>query len=377
MAIKLIKEGWHLLANDIVSSSIYSSYIKKDTLLYIMAARDVSGSRKNLARPGVGLTLAGRELMPQDSEKIMKGLTYQPIWQKTDDVDGSKDMTARDSRPALDAGVTQTDQFGTGKFVGSRTVTPIRVFHSDLEMAENAGGAAAIDSEISRLVTVATNVAMRKHETRISDGFFDGGYGSKAFNQDLNPWTTTLGLRAIFNNSGVFAGIDRTQSGADFLHANVISDQFAPDIFEIIDEATLGATKGTSDYDIKPGLVLCSKANFRKFKKQVQGKSFVTSTRGLVEMAEYGMTKEILNVDGTLVTWDRHYTSTYANVVDVLVLESFAVGFAPGMKFSVTPFVDNTKVEEAGAEYDWAHIQTKRSLICHEPWLQTSFANVS
>lgn len=378
MAHRLVKEVIQHMVQDVVSFEVFSKFFKNDPLFSIMVMQDGMSNReikKNLSRPGLGFLIGGKNLTPAMKNKIINGAAYTPEVQTAEAPNVTKIMDSRDTRPELSGTQSQIDPFGTVMFRRFEMQSHIRIWHDDLKEIERAGGGIrTVEGSAMELGTKATRLAVEDQRRNFSTQLFTGGYGAYAFNQNLRKWRGLLGLLSLFLGD-VYAGVNRAEPGGTFFKTRKITDAMAPDIIEFVREVRLGAG-GTSEYGLKPSVVFCSKKKFSHYVTQLQSKSWVSLTRGVQDMAEFGVEQDILNVDGTWVTYLNQLEGDYANYQFALRMDDLFLGFASDQNFTATPFNDQS-TNDGGKIADSAYLETSAMFGAHSPHLHCIATNVA
>jgi hypothetical protein len=244
----------------------------------------------------------------------------------------------------------------------------------NLAMGSGNGDARSANRAVLNLVRNATDEAMGVHATFQATRMWFGGSINPTdsvdytFNQDVFPWTRYLGILSAMNTDNTYGRVPRSAlpSGAAWKGKRITSP-FACDIFELIDEMNIA--QGCADSGIGDGgitLLLCTKKQFRKYKRQARKEGMKYWPEGVPEMAELGFKREVILVDNTYVTYDPLCPAGYAAGFN---LGTWAFAADKKDNFRVTEFksmADNG--QSAGEEADQAFVITEASLINWSPY---------
>jgi hypothetical protein len=383
MGLKYVREGLRAFAQDLTLPYICSNFFGRLPLLYFLAMRSgqTTKSDMRIGRPGMAPILSGASLSKAKKQELSGFSVFVDVHTQTSD--DTKEMGARDTRPTVTT--SQDQNFGKAEFRRSRIITPIKLSHSAIRVAmgDGSGTARNADTALKNLTRTATDEALGVHSSAIATRSWFGGVINPTdsvdytFNQNEYPWKRYLGVLACMNTDNVYARVNRSNiSSTAAWRGKRVTTSFAPDIFEIIDEMNIGqscADSGVGDGGITLGL--CTKTQFRKYKRQARKEGQKYWAEGVPEMAQLGFKREVIQVDNTYVTYDP------------LCPAGYFAGFNMGTwtyaadstdNFNVTDFesmCDNG--QSGGEEADQAFVITEASLINSAPYANCLMTNIN
>ncbi|HVT79583.1 MAG TPA: hypothetical protein VHM90_02910 [Phycisphaerae bacterium] len=385
MALRYVREGIRAFTQEATLPYICSNAFGRLPLVYFLAMRSgqTSKSDTRLGRIGQAAILGGTKLSKAKQDSLKGSVIKVDI--HTGEVDDSKEMGSGDTRPT--ATTPHDENYGQAEFRKSRLATPIKVKHSALEEALNMGNSGSSDRAVKQLWRNATDAAMAKHISRHARELWFGGVVNPTdsvdytFSQNVQPWPRKLGLLSAMHTTNVYGRVNRAglPAGSPWLSRRV-TDAFAPDIFEVVDEANLpndSSIQAASDSGVGDGyvsLVLCTRKQFRKYKRQARAQGHKYWPEGIPEMAELGFRREIIQVDNTYVTWDPLCPAGYAACLN---LGTWAFATNDKWNFKTTDpasMCDNGQA--GGEEADQAFVITESCLVNWSPYANVLFTNI-
>ncbi len=376
MGLNYVREGFRAFSQDLILPYICSNAFGRLPLLYFLAMRSGQTTKDSmtLGRPGMATILSGVPLSKARQEKVRGSVVKVDIHTATSD--DTKEMGIGDTRPVVTT--SQDQNFGQAEFRKSRLITPIKVRHAAIKEAMQEKNA---NRSVQNVVRKATEEALGVHQSAQATRLWFGGVINPTdsvdytFNQNEAKWKRYLGIVAQINTDNVCGRVNRANlpSGAAWKGKRVTT-AFAPDIFELIDEANIGqscADSGVGDGGVT--LVLCTKLQFRKYKRQARAQGQKYWADGVPEMAQLGFKREVIQVDNCYVTYDPLCPAGYAAALN-LGTWTFATDEDNARVTEFASMCDNG--QSGGEEADKADVITEGTLIGWSPYANCLFTAI-
>lgn len=289
-------------------------YARSAFLAFMIGISGGGASDTQIGRPNEGMYLTGSSIDPAERETVRGAYEFLERIQgfQTNNTQVTGPMGQMPSVASPTTGSQDIAMQNAACFRWCINIdTPLFIWNSNLQMAMNNasqdGGIAA-----GKLVAEATQIAIEEHYNNINARVI---YGAPS-NQNAQTWNDISGVISALTPTNTYGMIDRTglPTGHPWIPQYTASGP--ADITRLIDYANVSL--GINVFGSGITLVLAGGDNYLAFKNQAlardRGGYIVQdfAKAGLPGMAKYGMTKEVVCVNGAFVTHEPFLDNVYA-----------------------------------------------------------------
>lgn len=388
--------------NKNVRRDIWSMYVQQRILLYVLLGQsEVNGSLFLTAQPDPmanfksGVSLGGASMMQTMRQQRIQaggldvGIRYQLAKPDT------KRSLAPDGTAAAAAATASkrgNKLFGTLKHKWAFTYLPLE-FDTYIENAQQGGYG------IGNIVEETYNAGRTQFFEDLGTELVAGTVTQN--DQDLDEYPNLMGLRHQISNGQdntgdggldetayrYFAGADRNTAanepikGFSLPAPKLVTDGYvsaATVSLEMIRQINTNLAIGGFQNRAADGgkLVMVSSKNFNRLRNEVLDTQQIYAPHDKIPEIGLptGFSKHIINVDGTLITYDPTVAGTE---MFILTPSSWLYEVAPGFNFRLTKWVDQFEEFVDGGRQKSAKLALQHRLVCMAPYLNAKVTNLT